>query len=76
MEPILLASIDPASDLEPPAATLRTKEPEELKWDYVVRRLSMNTIPSTPSTMIMSNIFVLEAAEPKKTKKKTKKQTW
>lgn len=33
--PMLLASIDPTSDMEPIAAALRTKDADDLTWDYV-----------------------------------------
>ena len=37
--PMLLASIDPSSDLEPTAAALRTKDASDLTWEYVATTL-------------------------------------
>lgn len=37
--PMLLASIDPSSDMEPIAAALRTKNADELTWEYVATTL-------------------------------------
>jgi len=37
--PMLLASIDPTSELEPIAAALRTKDADDLTWDYVATTL-------------------------------------
>lgn len=37
--PMLLASIDPTSNMEPIAAALRTKDADDLTWDYVATTL-------------------------------------
>ena len=37
--PMLLASIDPSCALESTAAALRTKDIDDLKWDYVATTL-------------------------------------
>lgn len=37
--PMLLASINPSSNMEPIAAALRTKNEDELTWEYVTTTL-------------------------------------